>query len=157
MKKYHMSPLIDKYYKNWVNSDSLFSDIVDLQKFYQFVKACLRYSRSRKDTHWLKFFLDKDLPEKYNKDKCQELVETATFLFNHLLDYEKTPFPNYILEMRNPFSVKYELMRIRNYDGSSYYSIDAIEKILVDNFGTDWEKKWLKKAKSYRWKNCNKE
>ena len=60
-----MSPLINKYYRNWINGTKLFGDLADESRFYLFVKACIKYSRKPVNGIWLKSHLEKDLRDKY--------------------------------------------------------------------------------------------
>ena len=156
MQKQHMPQLIEKYYRAWINSSTLFSHPNDEQKFYQFVKACLRYGRKRRNGQWLKYFLEKDLKEKYVDDYYEEQLQNAILLFDHFMEYERTKFPNHVLEMRNPYLVKQELVSIVKSDGTSYYSQEAIDKILIKYFGPNWEIEWQENAGIFPYKENEK-
>jgi len=140
-----MPPLIEKYYRRWINSPTLFGPH-DIEWFYRFVKASIRYGRCRRDGQWLRYFLEKDLPLKYpDTEYVEKQIKEAVTLFDHFIDYRSTSFPNDLLEMRDPYAVKLELLRIRNADESPKYSREQVESILAQNFGTDWETKWREK------------
>ena len=138
-----MPPLIEKYYKRWINSPTLFGSS-DVVCFYRFVKACIRYGRIRRDGQWLRSYLEKDLPKKYeNREYVEENIRKAVSLFDHFMwYYYYTTFPQPLLEMRQPFVVRTELQSILKADGSEKYSEEEIDGILGNNFGPNWEARW---------------
>lgn len=92
-----MSPIIKKYYQNWIGSTTLLSHPSDIEKFYTFVKAILKYSRKPKNGHWLCFFLEKDLPQKYQDKKySRQQIQKISSLFDCLIDFHNAKFPNYL-------------------------------------------------------------
>jgi hypothetical protein len=145
-----MSKLIEKYYRRWINGAALLEHILDRERFYSFVKACIRYSRQDIHAGWLRYLLERDLPKRYNnKQYCDEIIQEIVILFEHLLDFNKTYFPDHVLEMRNPYSVllRLSMYRYTDKDGKKkpYYSDEEIEKILRDNFGPSWEEDYRRK------------
>jgi len=149
--KYYMHELIEKYYKQWIASPTLLGHSLDCERFYKFVKACIRYSKHRsakQDIHgsWLRYFLERDLQNKYQGQYSDKLIHEAVVLFEHILEFSQTPFPDCLLEMRDPISVFWQLRRYKRTDvdgkETSYYSDDEIEKIMSDNFGLSWREKY---------------
>ena len=146
-----MAGLIQKYYKNWINTNTLIIDGADEYEFYKFVKACKKYDRKKRngrktwDVGYLKCQLEKDFKNRFIKDYRKDLISNIIDKFQTIIEYEKAEFPNYILEMRNPYRVKDALLRLIKLDGSQYYSDDEISKRLEKNFGKDWKEIWYKK------------
>lgn len=143
-----MSSLIEKYYLRWVNGPDLFSHPNDCNRFHQFVKACLRYSRRKGDLcgPWLRYFLDRDLRERIVDDQArEEVISEAAILFEHLIDFSNVSFPDHVLEMRNPYLVKLSLEGWVYPDGRPVYPQEKIETILAENFGESWREDYLKK------------
>jgi len=92
MKK-NMSKNISRYYFAWISGITLFGNLSDEQRFYRFVKACRRYSRTRINGAWLRFHLEKDLTTKIKDLKYfQEVVQKAVHFFDAIMDYEETKF-----------------------------------------------------------------
>ena len=134
-----MSPLIKKYYTRWIKRPTLFGVGGDVECFYKFVKACIRYSRNdRKDGQWLRYFLEKDI--------CSwDEIAKAVSLFDHLMDYHETGFPDPMVEMKNPYMVKSRLERYQNFDGTPKYTDKEIDEYLKNKFGMDWNNNYRSK------------
>ena len=148
--KYRMPKLIEKYYLVWINGPTLLEHPLCRDRFLRFVKACIRYSRQELHEGWLRYFLERDLPKRYtNAQYREELITELVILFQHILDFNKVSFPDPVLEMRNPYSVKMVLGRYyyTDKDGNRrrVYSENKIEKILTDNFGLSWEEDYRRK------------
>ena len=143
-----MSPLVTKYYNEWLSAYTLLGHPNDEEKFYRFVKACTTYCRrSKLSGHWLRHFLSRDLPTKYaDPEYIEQQIQLAVSKFDTILDYDRVKFPDHVLEMRNPFSVMFAMQTLRKGDGSSLYSQKEINKALVDNFGPNWRQNYLKRA-----------
>ena len=142
--KYKMSKLIEKYYKTWVNGPALLGDINDNERFYRFIKACIHYSKRNINEVWLRHFLERDVKgepgNKYSDKKIQEI----TILFQRILDFHATTFPDHVLEMTNPYLVSLQLHRLRGID-KPYLPEEEIEKRITDNFGANWRDDYKKK------------
>ena len=134
-KNYYMPELIEKYYKGWINGPTLLEDRLDRDRLYRFVKACIRYSRRHIDTGWLRHFLKRDLAKRYSEQYRDEIIMEILILFEHIINFNKTSFPDHIFEMRNPYAVYGDL---RGHGCSE----NETEKILRDNFGSSWRKDW---------------
>ena len=144
-----MPELIEKYYKGWIKWPTLLQAHPDRERFYRFVKACIRYSRRNIDTGWLRYFLERDLAKRYSEQYRDEIIAEILILFERILDFNKTSFPDHILEMKNPYAI-YGVLRRYGYvdkDGKEkpYYSDAKIEKILRDNFGPSWREDYRRK------------
>jgi hypothetical protein len=156
---YYMHELIEKYYRVWINGPTLMEHSLDRDRFYRFVKACIRYSKhwnAKQDIHgsWLRYFLERDLPKRYtNKQFREKIIREIVILFEDILDFNKTLFPDHILEMRDPYSVMGQLRMQAHIDKDSnrrpIYSDNEIEKILADNFGPSWREGYQRKHKRY--------
>lgn len=150
--KYYMHELIEKYYRAWVNGPTLLDHYLDRDRFFRFIKACIRYSRhwnakQRIYGGWLEYFLERDLPKRYNdKQRCEEIIQEIIILFENILAFSKARFPDHVLEMRDPYLVSLELgsFRYTDKDGKEKraYSHEEIEEILIKNFGPTWRKDW---------------
>ncbi len=141
MAKYTMSSLIKKYYESWLNGPTLFDNPNDVERFYRFTKACIRYGRKHRNGHWLRHFLKKDLWEKYDDEYREALIQNAVSLFDNLMDFCRVTFPDHVLEMRDPYLVTDKLRSIQKIDGTPRYSEEEIDNILNDYFGVGWEEK----------------
>ena len=143
-----MSSLIERYYLRWVNGPDLLGHPLDCNRFCQFVKSCLRYSRRKRDLSgsWLGYFLDRDFRQRIVDDQArEEVISEAAILFEHLIDFSKVSFPDHVLEMRNPYLVKLSLEGWVYPDGRPVYPQEKIERILAENFGESWREDYLKK------------
>ena len=88
-----MPLLIGGYYQAWINGPTLFDHPCDVGRFYKFVKACLRYSRGKVHGSWLKYFLERDLPNIYkDPEYVEKYISKAVSLFDTLMDFGRTPF-----------------------------------------------------------------
>ena len=134
--KKKMSRIVSKYYYAWINGTILFGDFSDEQRFYRFVKSCIRYCRSRVNGYWLRGYLEKDLPGKfYDTEYREQVIQKAVSLFDHIVDCENTPFPDHLVEMTNPALVKMQLRSFETFDGKRYYSDEQMDEIVTKNFG----------------------
>ena len=57
------------------------------------------------------------------------------------MDYHRVNFPDFLLEMRDPYSVGEELRTIQRVDGTPRYSEKQVDDILNKYFGVGWKKK----------------
>ena len=149
--KYYMHELIEKYYKRWINSPTLIGHINDRERFYQFVKACVRYSKhwnAKQDIHtsWLRHFLEEDLRERYNEQYLDEIIHKIVSIFEHILEFSETSFPDHYVEMKNPILVHLTLRSWIHVDvdgtRKQYYTDEEIERIMAENFGPNWRIKY---------------
>ena len=98
--------LIAIYYDRWIHGETLFANFHAKERFYKFVKACVRYVKNLKfvkrqegwkrlDIDILKAHLYDDLAElrEKNYDAYDETVFKIICLFETLLEYEKTSLP----------------------------------------------------------------
>lgn len=135
-RKKKMSPIVSRYYWNWLNGTKLSGDLSDEQRFYRFVKSCIRYCRSRVNGYWLRGYLEKDLPDKfYDAEYREQEIQKAVSLFDAIMDYENTSFPDHLVNMTNPTLVKMQLRSFETFDGKRLYTDENIQSILAKNFG----------------------
>jgi len=145
-----MPRLIEKYYLAWLNGATLLEHPLDRDRFFRFIKACIRYSRQGLHEGWLRYFLERDLCERYTDSEYREkIISEVIIVFQHVLDFNKVSFPDPVLEMRNPYLVKMTLERYyytgRNGSRRPVYSADEVERILRDNFGSSWKENYRRK------------
>jgi hypothetical protein len=149
--EYYMHELIAKYYRVCINGPTLLDHYLDRERFFRFVKACIRYSKhwnAKQDMHgsWLRYFLERDLSARYNEQHQDKIIHEIIVLFENILEFNKTTFPDHLIEMKDPIQVKWELQRYRRADKNGkqepYYSDEEIEKILKDNFGPSWRENY---------------
>lgn len=132
-----MSPIVKKYYSAWIlNSPTFLGHPLDEERFFRFIKSCIRYSRSRIDGQWLRGFLEVDLENQIpTLDSREHIIRKAVSVFDTIIDYEKTRFPDHEVEMKNPYLVKSQLQSWERRDGKRFYSEEKIQSILIKNFG----------------------
>jgi hypothetical protein len=143
MSKY-FSPLVDRYFINWLSLptwDSMHP--LDMQRFYQFLKAMRLYSRSP----WQIKFRENIIKaaKKLHPNLQQEyIVEIADVFMHHAeiaFAYDAAGIDP-IVEMRSPHAVALSLRILEYIDekGNNHpiYTQEQIEKILIENFGEDW-------------------
>ncbi len=84
---------VEDHYKKWINRPTLFDNPLDVVRFYKFVKACIHFCRFPISGSWLRGHLENngDLENKYGKDYSDKQIDYAVLLFNHLIDFNKTP------------------------------------------------------------------
>lgn len=140
--EYTMSPIVRRYYSAWIKGATLLEHPLDQKRFYQFVKACVRYSRSPVHSGWLRSFLEADLPGSAGSEATGKIC----LLFEHLIDFSRTPFPNVLVEWRDPYRVSngLESMRILDETGKerSFYSREQVKQLVEENFGVNWREEW---------------
>ena len=98
-----MSPLIGKYYQATLTGPTYLNHHSDETKFYQFVKACIRYGRnSWLNGAWLRNHLERDLPNLFaDHEDIEKNIRKAISLFDSLIDFHNTKFPNRSLEQED--------------------------------------------------------
>jgi hypothetical protein len=120
------------------------NDLSDLSKFYKFIKALKRYSRSNY-RHRIKSIIVSAVRSEHpslSNEHINKMASEYTSIANHILDYEESPFPDHLLEMRNPHVVYLILGSIQKRDRHGelvpFYNERQINDILESNFGLDW-------------------
>lgn len=85
-----------KYYWSWLAGPKLLSHPSEEEKFYQFVKASLRYGGKTKVTGvWLRRQLERDLPSMFPDAEYRESqIRQAVMLFDTLRQFHRTKFPD---------------------------------------------------------------
>jgi hypothetical protein len=105
---HYFSKIIDCYFLQWIAPDTWVTyHPLDLERFYQFVKAIKRYSRSNHGPKIQENIIQaakKKHPEFIN-DLINEMAEDFSGRVHQILDYESAPFPDPFVEMRNPHAV----------------------------------------------------
>jgi hypothetical protein len=139
-RRVRMTSLMRKYYEAWLNTPTVLGNPRDVDKFYQFAKACVQHGRTRRCGAWLRPFLESDLPKRFaDKQHVQRLADEAACIFDHIMDYEQTPFPNPLVELRSRSQVENALRRVLKEDGSRFYSDEDIELFLENHFPEEAE------------------
>jgi hypothetical protein len=149
MHKY-FSQLTDRYFNHWISLPTWDSrHPLDMQRFYQFVKALRKYSRKPWQT---KFHENIQIAAKANHPTLNDkyVTEMADLFLAHaeiIFAYDAVRFDPCI-EMRNPHDVRISLRRMQSTDGKGgkqpLYTPEQIEQILVDNFGINWKDRKIK-------------
>jgi len=141
----YFSTIVDRYLNHWIALPTWGSKHpLDMQRFYQFLRALKRYSR--KD--WTLDFRERIFrAAKDNHPEFDEsyLVETIDYFVRQeeiICDYHSAPFPAPLVEMSNPYLVAsyLSLLLVVDDEGNerSMYTSEEIEEILAKNFGKDW-------------------
>jgi hypothetical protein len=119
-------------------------------RFYQFVKALRRYSRKQ---GWRPRLREKihsavisEHPD-FDPSAANEMADFFSALANNILDCASTPFPDPLVEMRNPHQVEQWLSSTQRVAEGGIlrpvYTDHQIDEILRKTFGKDW--KWQSK------------
>jgi len=115
-----------------------------MERFYRFVKAIKRYARSNYGPKIYENIIKAVRKEhlNLNDDHIEEMAAYFSSIVHKILDYESTPFPDPIVEMRNPYAVSLRLRSIQIADKKGnfhpFFSEKQIEEIIAKNFGSDW-------------------
>jgi hypothetical protein len=144
----YFSKIIDRYFLSWICPDTWATyHPSDMERFYKFVKAIKRYARSNYGPKIYKNIIKaarKEHPS-FDEGHIMEMAENFSSIVHKILDYESTPFPDPIVEMRNPYKVSLRLRSIQKSDKKGnlhpFYTENQIEKILEKNFGPGWRKR----------------
>jgi hypothetical protein len=145
----YFSEMIDRYFLAWIRIDTWHTaHPSDMERFYKFVKALKRYSRKKSALN-ISENIKKAVREhhpNFNEDYLDEMAQDFSSTVFQILDYEKAPFPDPLVEMNDPYAVSLHLGTLRKYDSNGrsmpLYSEEQIEKFLVRHFGKDWEERW---------------
>jgi hypothetical protein len=144
----HFSKIIDRYFLSWICPDTWATyHPLDMERFYKFVKAIKRYARSNYGPKIYKNIIKAARKEHPGLDEghIREMAEDFSSIVHKILDYELTPFPDPIVEMRNPYEVSLRLRSIQRADKKGdlrpFYTDKQVEEILDKNFGPDWRER----------------
>ncbi|MBN2308251.1 MAG: hypothetical protein JXR94_04730 [Candidatus Hydrogenedentes bacterium] len=133
-ERLRMTPLMHKYYTHWLNTETLLGNPRDADRFYQFVKACIRYGRKRRSGSWLRSFLETDLKGRFCDDYLEQLISDAVSIFDHIAEYEDVVFPDPMVHLTNPPSVSAAMSLIKKPDGTRFYTDQEIEAFIQQHF-----------------------
>jgi hypothetical protein len=131
-----ISKVVGRYFEAWIALDTWDSfHPLDLQRFYRFVKAVVRYSRkppSSGDVHAL-------ITARWNKQRPVDALERAADryaeIYETLMNYERTRgFPDALIERTS--IVKFH-GQLSSQDNSN---AQHIERIMSHVWGKDWQK-----------------
>jgi hypothetical protein len=138
------SKVVDRYFRQWIalpTWDSMHP--MDLGRFYQFLKAIKRYSRK----HWATRFHQSvveaatEFHPRLDKEHVHRMADFFLETARTIFEYESAPFPDPLVEMRNPHEVSLYLRTLRVYDNDGNvqyrYTSEEIEQILKENFGSN--------------------
>lgn len=91
---------VSKYYTNWIDRPTALSKhVLDEQRFYKFVKACVEFAKhndldKKLDMGYLRLSLYNSLQNKQINDEYRdEITHEIVAKFELLRDYEATAFP----------------------------------------------------------------
>ena len=132
-----LSKVVARYFEVWIALDSWDSfHPLDLQRFYRFVKAVVRYSRkppSSRDVHAL-------IMARRNKQRSvdafdDQAAERYADIYETLINYEETRcFPDALIECTNIIKFHLQLQSQENQN------VQHIEWIMNRFWGKDWQK-----------------
>lgn len=150
--KIYFSPLVDKYLRHWIEEptwDSMHPK--DMERFYMFLKALQRYSKRNwfSELKGTLIGVTKDYYPLLEEDQLAKTIDLFLEKARVALNYTKAPFPNHVVEMRNPFEVRSSLTTSKYLDAEgneqTLYSIEQVEEILIKNFGENWREAFWKR------------
>lgn len=128
-----MTPLMRRYYDNWLNSPTLLESPRDADKFYLFVKACIRLARIPRSGSWLRHYLNDDLKGKYSKEHTEFLINEAVSIFDHIIDFHRVVYPDHMVERRNPVFIKSIMRSVKKADGTRFYTDQDISTFIKED------------------------
>ena len=88
---YMKDDTVKRYYRQWAASPT--THPMDMEKFYQFVKACLKVDNEL-NTEYLKDALYESFHGRYEENYYDEFKHKTVVLFEHLRDFANTPLPS---------------------------------------------------------------
>lgn len=132
-KPLKMTPLMKKYYNRWINTPTLLGNPHDEDKYFQFIKACIKYGRMRRSGSWLRGFLEKDI-NRFCGEYKQNLISRAVSIFDCIVEYENIEFPVPLVEQRDPASVSIAMSQLIRGDGTRFYTDQEIEAFIQQCF-----------------------
>ena len=133
-----MTKRMEFYYKAWLNSETLIKTEIDLELCYKFLRSIIQLGRKPRSIDWLKKYLNNDISEIRFRNKAK-LIKNILTIYEHILGYHHTTFPDYLIEVTNPLMTQIELENVIDKNGNRLYSSEEINKILINNFGPNWE------------------
>lgn len=133
-KQLPMTPLMRRYYEHWLATPSLLENPRDTDRFYQFVKACIKRARVSRSGAWLRPFLARDLRGRFAEKHLAGLISKAVSIFDHIVEYERVTFPDPMVEMKNPVLVKIAMRSIKREDGTPFYTDQEITSLIRKRF-----------------------
>ena len=133
-QKLPMTNLMRKYYRQWLRTPTLLDNPRDCDKLYQFIRACIHYGRKRRSGGWLRPFLEKDLAGRFIPEESDRLIREAVSIFDHIGEYESVTFPDPMVEMKTPVSVKVAMRSVIRGDGKRFYSDEEIQEYIQEHF-----------------------
>jgi hypothetical protein len=136
MAETKLSPLVNCYLEAWIGNATWHTfHHTDKTRFYRFVKAAIRYSRTSITGDDLKELLIQRFSGKFNKTYLINRVEYFASLFDDLYDFAKAEFifPDELVEKKNISRYYHELTIRVNFDES------VIELKMSHEWGIDWK------------------
>ena len=134
-----LSPVVGRYFDAWICQDSWDSGHpTDTERFYRFVKAVARYSRSRApsqaDIHAL--IVQRWRGQGVDRVELDTRANEFAELYRTLLNYEKTrDFPDPLIERTN--ILEYHLRVSAQCQGND----QCINRMMTEVWGKDWHTK----------------
>lgn len=97
---YMLDTEVQNHFDKWIDSPTLLDHTLDRERFYRFVRYCVKFARSRVRNKPLQSILKADLFRESLIEKCKirsseklnpDIVSQAVSLFSRLVEYENTP------------------------------------------------------------------
>ena len=101
----YFSKIIDRYFLKWIGPDTWASfHPLDMERFYQFVKAIKRYRRNNSKYN-IRHNIIKAVRSEHpnlNDEFIEKMCEKFSGIAHHFLEYSSAPFPIRQIERGTP-------------------------------------------------------
>ena len=129
-----LSKTVGKYFANWIHQDTWHTEHgSDMERFYQFVKAVLRYSNHRPGDSRVRRLIVEEAGIAGN-EYLEEKATRFAALYADLLEFHDTVrFPDALVEKRNPSAYYYALEAAYGGERAS-----EVEREMCEVWGPNW-------------------
>jgi len=119
-RKWDLPPIVRRYFDAWISLDTWDSfHALDMERFYRFVKAVVRYSRHQRpsSTRIRAFIIERWKGQREEAELNKEADHVAE-LYQTLLEYERTTgFPDPLIERKDIVRYHLRLKATRTSEG----------------------------------------
>jgi len=131
--------LANQYLEAWINRDSWSSaSPLDMESFYQFVKAVEKYGKTSLTKDDLKQIIIDNQKGNVHEDSLNSLEDRAADfarLYEQLREFSTTPFPNPLIEQRDIVACFFKLRQ------DCRDKPEDVESGMKQLWGDDWKNK----------------
>jgi len=127
-----MSPVVNRYFQHWLLHDSWHSGHwADMERFFKFVKAVLRYSKKRpSDSEVRDRIMEREgLPQ----DDLEKRASHFAGLYAHILEFVGVGFPDALIEKTNIQRYHFSLEAALGHRNQA-----QIAEAMQREWGDDW-------------------